>query len=439
MKTWKVTELNARTAMIAQRFKSSKESFKSFDIFDGKETELQIINLPIEVPLYRMGNGRTMAQQAQILVDEELGEDFFKSGQENQSAQARQHKILSEMATVAKEGNVQSVQDVLAREGQREPLMITLSGIVVNGNRRLAAMRQLYESNVKEHSNFEVVQCAVLPTEISDLELSRIEIRLQMRTETKLDYTWIDEALMAEKSVELEGSEAKVAALMQVSERDVKKMIRSLQEVRIYLQTYLGKGNEFSAVQNKKQLFEDLAKLTSKTSDAAKQDFQRRALWANYDDARSGLGSGRAYGFNWAAENDADLREWVEKLATQIPSTLPAVDGGEPDAVSDDMQFDLEEPVSIYKEKSYLIREFDGEASREETLKKYSRIRDNIKDKKDLTKLAAAPLDAARKALSQLQAVDVAKAKSDGMDELISQLEEIRDYAKTLIKVANRK
>jgi hypothetical protein len=63
--------------------------------------------------------------------------DLFSAGQESESIQQLQHSILARMAMRGK-SNAKSVSDVLAIEQQRESLLITVTGVVVNGNRRLS-------------------------------------------------------------------------------------------------------------------------------------------------------------------------------------------------------------------------------------------------------------------------------------------------------------
>jgi hypothetical protein len=257
-----------------------------------------------------------------------------------------------------------------------------------------------------------------------------------MRTETKLDYTWIDEAMTAEKCIELEGDEVKVATLMHISLQELRKRIRSLQEVRIYLNKFLGKPEEYSAVQNKKQLFVDLAKITAKTSDTTKQEFQRRALWAN-DDLNEKL-PGRVFAYNWAAESESDLSAWVGALQDSIPKPSNVVEKTGTENSDDNLEFEIIENETVFDESKYLIEQFDNAGLREQTLDIYSRVIESLKEKKDSSRLASAPLDAARKALSQLHGVQVGAAKPETLSELVAQLEQIRDHAKTLIKALRK-
>jgi hypothetical protein len=116
---------------------------------------------------------------------------FFKQGQENEAAQQAQHDILVKFAETGRKGSVTPIVDVLEIEGQTQSILITSTGVVVNGNRRLAGMRDLYAKSANDHRSFSHVKCMVLPAGVTESEIVEIEIRLQMKQRTELDYDWI--------------------------------------------------------------------------------------------------------------------------------------------------------------------------------------------------------------------------------------------------------
>jgi len=93
--------------------------------------------LPIEVPIYRMENFRTFTDQREHTLKEKLKQDYFTAGQEIESVQQAQHELLAALARRGVADSIVPVIDVLKKEKQREALLITNSGVVVNGNRRL--------------------------------------------------------------------------------------------------------------------------------------------------------------------------------------------------------------------------------------------------------------------------------------------------------------
>src|SRR5579863_778084 len=151
---------------------------EELDFYDFRNapTKLPVIVLGIDVPIYRMENFRTFTDQREYVVKEKLSQNYFKTGLEVESIQQVQHNLLVALARKGVAGSVVPVIEVLKREKQRESILITSSGVVVNGNRRLAAMRELY---VDGDASFSHVRCAVLPEDATAGDILDIEAALQ--------------------------------------------------------------------------------------------------------------------------------------------------------------------------------------------------------------------------------------------------------------------
>src|SRR5207249_750042 len=118
------------------------------------------------------------------------------NGQEDEEAQRAQHTILVGFAESGKGESVIPIKTALSKDAeQTEPLLLTREGVVVNGNRRLAAMRELFRENSTQFARFCSVRVLILPEGITADELRRIEVRLQMTPQTLLPYEWVAEAL----------------------------------------------------------------------------------------------------------------------------------------------------------------------------------------------------------------------------------------------------
>jgi filamentous hemagglutinin family protein len=139
----KLTPRSERQAIIQSRVESTKEPPATLWDFRGDKALLPVIVLPVDLPVYRMDNCRTYSEQQDAIAKGNLEKTYFAKGQELSTVQAAQHAILAKLAK-RDSTSVSAIQDVLSKEGQREPILITSSGIVVNGNRRLSAMRELY-------------------------------------------------------------------------------------------------------------------------------------------------------------------------------------------------------------------------------------------------------------------------------------------------------
>src|ERR1700722_13866982 len=138
----KLTPRSEREAVIQKRLEASTEKDTLWDFRGDKATTLKVVSLPVDLLIYRVDNCRTYSEQSDPIDKDGFDKNYFAKGQELSTAQGAQHAILLKLAK--KETSVSPIIRVLETEGQRYPLLITSTGVVVNGNRRLSAMRELY-------------------------------------------------------------------------------------------------------------------------------------------------------------------------------------------------------------------------------------------------------------------------------------------------------
>ena len=224
-------------------------------------------------------------------------------------AQCVQHDILVQLAKQGSE-SVTPITTVLQDEGQREPLLITSTGIVVNGNRRLAAMRDLLmRRDGSVDDRFSYVHCAVLPSDVSRDEIDDIEADLQAKRETKLDYDWIGDAQLLRRQVGKGRTAKQVADRLRRSKNDVENVLQALDEADLFLGEWLEAPGEYESVQPGQQIFGDLPKAI-KDKDPNLQNASRAIAWSLFYN-RDKIG-GRVYRLNSA----------FGKLAPKVLDTL---------------------------------------------------------------------------------------------------------------------
>src|SRR5262249_45942529 len=177
---------NEREATIRAAAAASNE-YRDFYDFRSQKMRLPLVRLPEDLLLYRMENFRTYIDQRSYIIREKKPSNFFETGQENEGTQQIQHEILAELSRQGRADSVTPVIDVIRVERQREPLIITSRGVVVNGNRRLAAMRELFTESNTSYSELAYVDCLVLPSDATASEIVDIEAALQAKPETRLD------------------------------------------------------------------------------------------------------------------------------------------------------------------------------------------------------------------------------------------------------------
>jgi hypothetical protein len=292
----KLTPRSEREATIQKRVEAATETDTLWD-FRGEKATLKVVILPIDLPVYRMDNCRTFSEQQDAISKGGLEKTYFAKGQELSTVQGTQHAILAKLAK-RESTSVSSMQDVLANEGQRDPILITSTGVVVNGNRRLSAMRELYVTDQSPNSRWAHVKCMVLPTDTSAEEVEDIEANEQARPQTKLEYDWIGDAELVRRRVNRKGDTALVAKQLRRSKPDVENLLQAIEEADLYLKEWVNKPGQYSLVSgDAEQIFGDLPKrLSGKT--VPLQNASRAIAWSFFEN-REKL-PGRVYAFNSA-------------------------------------------------------------------------------------------------------------------------------------------
>lgn len=126
--------------------------------FKGRVESYPVYQVSISFPKYRLNNGRTLAAQEEWLVTHPGAEkELFRRDQELETAQKAQHELLDDM--VDEEG----LLTYFKTNSQDEPLILSNRGFVINGNRRLAAFRRLYDQDKSKYKRFAQLDVIILP------------------------------------------------------------------------------------------------------------------------------------------------------------------------------------------------------------------------------------------------------------------------------------
>lgn len=422
-----------RTQAISEQMDATTKAIESWDIYEGKPEPLKVITIPLGLPLYRMANGRTQTDQMAYISEAGVEADFFSANEGNVSAQQAQHTILSRFSKDVS-GSITPIYDELERAGQTEPILITRSGVVVNGNRRLAAMRELYEEG---HTKFAQIDCAVLPPLTPD-QIDEIEDRLQMRPETKLPYTWINEALRIRKRMEATGGKVDaLVGVMRRSKADIQKALSALDYADIYLKDWKKAPRDYRLVAEGRQFFPDLAS-RMKGKDGALREANLRMAWILFDN-RGNLGS-RIYDFNRIiGEKAADV---LNKLSERV-----VVDEGDEEEMpaaanpTSDLEIDFGFEEAAPDPLVPLIAVLDDEERRDEVAEELKQVCQIVIDLGKATKIGNSALVAVRDANTRLTEADLTKADpktyagiEKQLGELIHRAEDMQAKLKAIME-----
>lgn len=424
----KLTPRSEREAVIQKRLESATETQTLWD-FRGEKTTLKVISLPVDLPVYRMANCRTYSDQQDAIAKGNLDISYFAKGQESSSVQAAQHAILVRLAR--KEAtSVSSIVGVLESEGQRDPILITSTGVVVNGNRRLSAMRELYAEDETVNSGYAYVKCMVLPADTTPDEIDDIEANEQARPQTKLEYDWIGDAQLVRRQVSKGRSPKMVATQLRRSEADVRNLLQSIDEADLYLSEWAKKPGQYSIVSGDgEQIFGDLPKRLSGQS-VPLQAASRAIAWSLFDN-RDKI-PGRIYSYNAAFGKLAPVV--LANMAEQLDLSFTY----QPEDGDDDGSFAVDiKDSSDGEDYSGIIAALKDEESREEAVDALIDASISALERERGQRSERAALKALAQVHAKLAGLDLSTAGIDTYAAVGKQLESIRELiVKLEVKLA---
>lgn len=157
----------------------------------GAQLTIPVISMPVGLLSYNPTTHRVRAQRTLdadkelVLTDEPYGT----------AAQAYLHQLLmGDPADPTKiDPSFEALKEDLAKHGQAEPGIVTREGVLINGNTRRAALKQLGQENIR---------VGVIPLDASRDDLDTIELSLQLRKEHKRDYSFMNFLLAVDERID---------------------------------------------------------------------------------------------------------------------------------------------------------------------------------------------------------------------------------------------
>jgi hypothetical protein len=403
-----------REAKIQASVQASTETRDFYD-FRNQKTQLKLVRIASDLLVYRMENFRTYIDQRSIIIRDKKPADFFLTGQENESVQQLQHDILAQLARKGRADSVTPVIDVLKTEKQREPLLITNRGVVVNGNRRLAAMRELLDEDRTANAEFTHVDCLLLPADVTPEEIVDIEARLQAKPETKLDYDWIGDCLLIQKLLDLGRTPAQVAERLNRKPSEIRNSLAALGEANVYLKDWAKTEGDYTRVRDAEQFFKDLPSLVQGKEEGL-AEASRVIAWNLYDN-RDQLDE-RLYAFNVVIGKNA--AEVLDRVASELGIPLTSQPTEDDDTF--DVDIDPGDSSTTYQPVIDALRDQD---KRDEALDVLIEVSRGTIEKERGRKSSGAALKAIITANSRLSEVDLSRADTSDYVAIDRQLEQI--------------
>lgn len=188
-----------------------------------EQRELPQVEVEVSWVRFSTLNHRTRAEQRRAIHLADKA-DLFTADPLGPAAQEAQYRILTGQA------GFKELKEDLKERGQQDPAIITAEGVLINGNRRTAALRSLYQDDDWLKARY--VQCLILPDDAQPDELVDLEAELQIARDFKQEYSWINEAFLIEELYDREGKDfRRVARRMHSDVAKVRDLHEKLQQV----------------------------------------------------------------------------------------------------------------------------------------------------------------------------------------------------------------
>lgn len=163
--------------------KDSDKTIKKRLTLKGINEEFDTYRVPIDLLQYNVKNDRIATFITQY-IDEtgDLPQD-----------RATFNDIIEEFIVGSNSDAFAKTKNNIKALGQIEPAVVLSDGVVIDGNRRFTALRQLYRDEKNGKNSFGYLETVILPKEMyTDKDIKRLELNLQHAVESKVDYNPIE-------------------------------------------------------------------------------------------------------------------------------------------------------------------------------------------------------------------------------------------------------
>ena len=166
----------------------------------GETRHLYVISVPVNMLYFNPDTHRIRAQRTLDPVRDKMIQD----NPWGTDAQQYLHDLLRQRPSNPdqRDPDYNALMDELDDAGQREPGIVSPHGILVDGNTRAAALRDLGEQNIR---------VGVLPEDTSRQDINAVELSLQLRKDRRRDYSYINRLIAIDEELGRGRTETDVA------------------------------------------------------------------------------------------------------------------------------------------------------------------------------------------------------------------------------------
>lgn len=197
-------------------------------VINGKVELLESYAIPTSLLQYNHDNRR---------FNLEIQEEEIKLGRKLDPTSKDDVRRIKELLLLD-QAEAKKLKDDLKRIGeQTEVGAVSFDGVVINGNRRMATLEELYSED--PNKKWESLWAVRLPKDISEKDLWRIEAGLQLSKEKVADYGPVNNLLMISEGKKAGLSHSEIAASMYGwTDKQVAADLERLDIIDIFLQFF---------------------------------------------------------------------------------------------------------------------------------------------------------------------------------------------------------
>jgi len=202
-------------------------------LIGGQNQYLPVYRIPLKLLIYNIRNGRFSAEL--LKKESDLKRKLDPSIEQDA-------KILQEILLQQKPDETENLMNDLITHGQLDPGLVTFDGAVINANRRMAILSKLYSETGNDRYGY--LKAAVLPKNINEKELWRIEAGLQFAKDFRLEYGPVNELLKLREGVKsgLTLTEISQSLGGRFTINELKSRLKVLELIDSYLESTNQKG-----------------------------------------------------------------------------------------------------------------------------------------------------------------------------------------------------
>ncbi|MFI7246246.1 ParB N-terminal domain-containing protein [Streptomyces qinglanensis] len=189
--------------------------------WNGKALHVDVIDLPLDELLFNPATHRIRAQCSH----DRARQRTLEAGPWRTESQDYLASLLQAMPTepTKRDPDFDKLKEDLREYGQNEPGLVTHHGIIVNGNTRAAALRELGVTTIR---------VGVLPASFTWDDITAVELSLQLRNDSRREYSYINRLLAIDERIRLGLSREAIAKEFRCTTKTVDQHVWILQHIR---------------------------------------------------------------------------------------------------------------------------------------------------------------------------------------------------------------